>query len=96
MRKLVLPLIKQVADVLMEEGFKKVHCSVSGSVYLKFEPENMLLRLAHHSLPRKYRTRDRRNLALSVRVIPTPPSQVRSLAMGIAWRYLAACERRTP
>ncbi len=93
-RKPVLPLIGQVADVLMQEGFKRIHRSFSGSVYLKLEPEDMLLRLAHHALPRKYKTMDRRNLALSVRLIPTPHGQVRNLAMSIAWRYLAACERR--
>jgi hypothetical protein len=93
-RKPALPLIGQVADMLLGEGFTRVHRSISGSVYLKLEPEDMLLRLSHHSLPRKYRTRDRRNLALSVRLTPTPPSQVKNLAMGIAFRYLAACERR--
>ena len=80
--------------MLMDEGFTRVHRSVSGSVYLRLGPKDMLLRLAHHSLPRKYRTRDRRNIALSVRLIPTPHGQVRNLAMGIAWRYLTACEKR--
>src|SRR5260221_3634379 len=95
-RKPVLPLIGQVADVLMDEGFTRVHRSLSGSVYLTLGPKDKLLRIAHHSLPRKYKTKDRRNIALSVRIIPTTPSQVRNLAMGIAWRYLAACERYAP
>jgi hypothetical protein len=86
-------LISSVRDVLVGEGFVQKHRSLSGSVYLMLPSESFLLRLSHHSLPRKFRTSGRRDIALGVRLIPAS-GEVRVLAMGIAWRYLAACEKK--
>jgi hypothetical protein len=86
-------LISSVRDVLVGEGFVQRHRSLSGSVYLTLPPESFLLRLAHHALPRRFCTWDRRDIALSVRLIPSS-GEARALAMGIAWRYLAACGKK--